>query len=219
MDKNTNKINQNQRIEAAKLTETCTLAGCVDDEDQNRLKCRKCGRLVHYECTQLPLYQLQIFVTSYNDQYLCHNCVRITRSLRSKIGENTFHMMQREIEMKDGVIKKLKNEISAKNRDSFKTDIETFLEGKITDLEMKTREIIKEEIRQTTEIVKESTQKTYAEITMKHEEDLKSVNEQKEEEKKEERDIESRNKKHHHSRDYGRLNGRHEGEDTQTGRK
>ena len=76
--------------------------------------CRKCHRLIHYECIQLPLYQLQIFVNTYGEQYLCRNCVRITKTLRSKIGKNSYHMMQKEIEKKDDIIKKLKNEL-AKN--------------------------------------------------------------------------------------------------------
>ena len=190
MHKNNNKNDQNPSTEAAKTTEVCTLTGCIDDEDQNRLKCRNCQRMVHYECTQLPLYQLQIFVNTYNNQYVCHNCVRITRSLKSKIGENTYHMMQKEIAKKDDVIMKLKNE-SDKNREIIKIDIDNILTKKITDLETKTRKIIKEEIEHTKNFI--SSSKTYAEITKTHKENLKSaVKEQKEEDRKEERDIESR---------------------------
>ena len=190
MHKNNNKNNQNTSTEAAKTTEICTLTGCIDDEDQNRLKCRNCQRMVHYECTQLPLYQLQIFVNTYNNQYVCHNCVRITRSLRCKIGENTYHMMQKEIAKKDDVIMKLKNE-SIKNREIIKSDIDNILTKKITDLETKTRKKIKEEIEHTKNFI--SSSKTYAEIAKTHKENLKSVvKEQKEEDRKEDRDIESR---------------------------
>ena len=193
MDKNNDKIHQKQPFEEANQNQTCTLTSCTDDDDQNRLKCRKCHRLVHYECTQLPLYQLQIFVNTYNEQYLCHNCVRITRTLRSKIGENSYHMMQKEIEKKDGVIKKLKNEL-AKNC-SLKNDIESILTKKMTDLETKTKKMIKEEIHQTKEFMKETSQKTYAEITKKQKVNLKSaVKEQKEEDEKELKDIKSRDK-------------------------
>ena len=110
----------------------------------------------------------------------------------SKIGENSYHMMQKEIEKKDDVIKKLKTEL-AKNC-SLKDDIETILTRKITDLETKNKKMIKEEIHQTMKIMEETSKKTYAEIK-KQKDNLKSVvKEQKEEEKIEEKDIESRNK-------------------------
>lgn len=191
MDKNNDKIHQKQPFEEANQNQTCSLTSCADDDDQNRLKCRKCHRLVHYECTQLPLYQLQIFVNTYNEQYLCHNCVRITKTLRSKVGENSYHMMQKEIEKKDGVIKKLNNEL-AKNC-SLKKDIESIFTKKMADLETKTEKMIKEEIQQTKNYMKETSQKTYAEITKKHSENVKSaIKEQKEEDVNEQKDIISR---------------------------
>jgi len=198
MNKNRDKNTQDPPIEAANTTATCTLVTCIDDEDQNRLKCRSCQRMVHYECTQLPLYQLQIFANTYNNQYVCHNCVRITRSLRSKIGENKYHMMQEQIAKKDDEIKKLKKQLT-KNREVINNDIETMLTQKMSDLEAKTRKMIKEEIQQTKDFMKESSRKTYADITKAHKENLKSVvAEQKEEERREKRDIESR-RKHHNS--------------------
>eukprot|EP00111_Clytia_hemisphaerica_P014864 TCONS_00043783-protein len=130
--------------------------------------------MVHYECTQLPLYQLQIFANTYNNQYVCHNCVRITRSLRSKIGENKYHMMQEQIAKKDDEIKKLKKQLT-KNREVINNDIETMLTQKMSDLEAKTRKMIKEEIQQTKDFMKESSRKTYADITKAHKENLKSV--------------------------------------------
>ncbi len=149
MNKNRDKNTQDPPIEAANTAETCTLVRCIDDEDQNRLKCRNCQRMVHYECTQLPLYQLQIFVNTYNNQYVCHNCVRITRSLTSKIGDNTYHMMQKEIAKKDDEIKKLKNELT-KNREVIKNDIENILTEKMTDLEKSVVSEQKEEERRET---------------------------------------------------------------------
>ncbi len=165
----------------------------LDDDDQNSLKCRNCHRMVHYECTQLPLYQLQIFANTYNDQYLCQNCVRITRSLMSKVGENSYHMMQKEIEKKDDVIKKLKIQL-AKNR-SLKDDIESILTKKMTDFEIKTKQMIKEEIKQTTKYIEKTSEKTYAEITKNNKENFKSaVKEHQQEKMNEEKDIESRNR-------------------------
>jgi len=187
-------MDKDQPFEAASPPQACTPSRCTEDEDLDRLTCKKCKRSVHYECTQLPLYQLQIFVTSYNDHYLCSNCVRITKNLRNKVGKNTQHMMQNELKKKDDVIQKLNNEVNTntKTRDSIKNDLKTFLAGKLQEMEEKTRTMIKEEIKHTTEIMTETSKKTYAEITKKHREDLRFSKEQKRKEEIEKRDIDSR---------------------------
>jgi len=112
----------------------------------------------------------------------------------NKIGENTYHMMQKEIEKKNGVIKKLKIELNSKSKDPYitKKDLENFLVKKITDLVTEAKQIVKDEIRQTKEFMKESSHKTYVEIAKVQKESLESVKEQKEKLEKEERDIESR---------------------------
>ena len=69
-------------------------------------------------------------------------------------------MMQREIEKKDSVIKKLKIELT-KNHDIIKNDLNNILTEKMTDFETKTRDIKKEEIKQTKNFMKESSQKTW----------------------------------------------------------
>ena len=43
---------------------TCTPTNCVQDEDKYKLECVKCKRLVHYRCTLLPKYQIQMFLIS-----------------------------------------------------------------------------------------------------------------------------------------------------------
>ena len=157
-------MKRNLPFEVATPPAACTTTKCTSNEDEDQLQCRQCKRYVHYECSQLPLYQLQIFVTTYNEQYTCPNCVRITRSLMNKVGKNTYHMMQRELEHKDSVIEKLTKELNkvnktSKNHQIMKIELETLLTGKITDLEAKTRKIIREEIKQTKELMKESLEK------------------------------------------------------------
>ena len=191
-------MQESQLFEAASPPMACTTTTCTNREDEDRLQCRKCKRYVHYECTQLPLYQLQIFVNTYNDQYTCPNCVRITRSLTNKVGKNTCHMMQRELENKNAVIEKLTKQLNKQNNKSdynenIKNELENLFTEKIAELEAKTKEIIREEIKQTKDSMQQSSQATYAEITKAHRESLKSVvKEQKEEDMKEQRDIESR---------------------------
>ena len=108
-------MKKNQPFEAVSPPTACTPKKCTSEKVEDKLQCRQCKRYVHYECTQLPLYQLQIFVTAYNDQYTCPNCVRITRSLTNKVGKNTYHMMQRELENKNDIIQKLTNEVKKLN--------------------------------------------------------------------------------------------------------
>ena len=111
-------MKKNQPFEGASPPAACTPKKCTSEEDEDQLQCRKCKRYVHYECTQLPLYQLQIFVTTYNDQYTCPNCVRITRSLKNKVGKNNYHMMQMELEDKNDIIEKLNKELNKRNNHS-----------------------------------------------------------------------------------------------------
>ena len=185
-------MNKNQPFEAAAQPNSCTPSSCIDDEDLDRLECRKCKRSVHYECTQLPLYQLQIFVTSYNDHYTCSNCVRITKNLRNKVGKNTHHMMQRELIKKDDVIQKLTSDTNTKACDSIKNELKAFLAEKLEEMEGKTRNMIKEEIKHTIEIMTETSKRTYAEITNQHKKELSSATEQKRVENIEKENIESR---------------------------
>ena len=46
-------MNQNQSFEEFTPPVACTPAKCTEDEDPDRLECRKCKRKVHYECSQL----------------------------------------------------------------------------------------------------------------------------------------------------------------------
>ena len=131
-------MKKNQPFEAASPPTACTSKKCTSEEDEDQLQCRQCKRFIHYECTQLPLYQLQIFVTTYNDHYTCQNCVRITRPLKNKVGRNTYHMMQRELENKDGIIEKLNKELNKlnnkpKNHEITKNELVTLLTEKMED--------------------------------------------------------------------------------------
>ena len=41
----------------------CTPTNCKHDNDKYKLECTEWKRLVHYGCTSLPPYQLQLFLT------------------------------------------------------------------------------------------------------------------------------------------------------------
>ena len=52
----------------------CNGYSCVDDDDQFKLQCTQCERLFHYQCTKLPLYQLNHFLTKGYRKYMCAEC-------------------------------------------------------------------------------------------------------------------------------------------------
>ena len=59
----------------------CTDVVCAQDQDENSLKCVKCERFVHYRCTNLPAYQIQIIIKKRNYSFQCQNCVEVSKSL------------------------------------------------------------------------------------------------------------------------------------------
>ena len=65
----------------------CTPLACVQDDDKYKLECVECKLLVHYRCTQLPLYQIQLFLTKGYRKYICLNCVKVPTYLLDTLSE------------------------------------------------------------------------------------------------------------------------------------
>ena len=61
----------------------CTPEQCTDDQDKDFLKCVKCARQVHFRCTRLPAYQIQLFANSKTKhyQFQCEKCVTVEQKL------------------------------------------------------------------------------------------------------------------------------------------
>ena len=59
----------------------CTPNACTQDDDQYKLECTDCHRLVHYKCTQLPKFQVHLFLTKGYRKFVCVNCVEIPEYL------------------------------------------------------------------------------------------------------------------------------------------
>ena len=60
----------------------CTNSTCADGDDEQKIKCSKCKRMVHYVCTNLPIYQLQLFFTKNYRGFICSKCVDIPEELK-----------------------------------------------------------------------------------------------------------------------------------------
>lgn len=56
----------------------CNSKECVDDQDKDSLTCAKCKRSIHYRCTMLPAYQIQMFVNLKSHRFRCQNCVDVS---------------------------------------------------------------------------------------------------------------------------------------------
>ena len=65
----------------------CTSSTCITDEDRYKVECGECKRFVHYRCTQLPLYQIQLFLTKGYRIFVCVNCVDIPKYLSDIVPE------------------------------------------------------------------------------------------------------------------------------------
>ena len=68
-------------IPLKKMDSGCSPTECKGDDSKEKLKCESCGRAIHYSCTQLPLYQIGLFLTKNYEKYKCIGCVKLPRRL------------------------------------------------------------------------------------------------------------------------------------------
>ena len=82
----------------------CATTDCTYDNDKYKAECAKCKRLVHYRCTSLPTYQLQLFLRKGYQKFICRKCVEIPSYLHaSSLNQNEAHLKT--------VIEKLEGEL------------------------------------------------------------------------------------------------------------
>ena len=53
----------------------CSFQDCDEEASKFMLQCNKCKKLTHYGCTQLPAYQISLFMPSGYRRYVCVKCV------------------------------------------------------------------------------------------------------------------------------------------------
>ena len=69
----------------------CSPSKCIIKENSTEndlLCCRKCKRQVHYCCSELPDYQIQLCLTFKARSFQCRNCVNISKNLSDRIDLN-----------------------------------------------------------------------------------------------------------------------------------
>ena len=65
----------------------CSLNSCVENNNPT-VKCSKCNRLVHYKCTELPIYELERYTKPKKPcQYKCRGCVDVPKDLHAMLSK------------------------------------------------------------------------------------------------------------------------------------
>ena len=62
-----NSVNQSTTL-------VCRASGCDKEADEFMIECFRCKHAVHFACTRLPAYQLQMFMTKGYKRYICETC-------------------------------------------------------------------------------------------------------------------------------------------------
>ena len=89
----------------------CSKLNCIDDGDENKLKCVKCLKKKHYKCTGLPLYQVSQFLTKGYRGFICSQCVQVPSELEMLFitqEETMMEKLKREVSGCENIILKQK---------------------------------------------------------------------------------------------------------------
>ena len=60
----------------------CSQTNCIDGDEDKKIKCTKCKRLVHF--TNLPIYQLSLFFPKGYRGFISVSCVEIPEEFKEK---------------------------------------------------------------------------------------------------------------------------------------
>lgn len=170
----------------------CSQTTCYGS-NENSLVCMNCDRSVHYKCSQLPPYQIQVFLNTKTKRngrwtFCCSNCVEVHKELPAlcQTVEDNFEELKNDIAERDGVIQALDDNEKKliKTCKSLKTRNEKLKEKsigrctveemnekiheKITDLGVTMKAAIIEEIKATLLTVENhitEAKQSYAEVT------------------------------------------------------
>jgi len=92
----------------AKSKTLCTQP-CMSEANDSMIQCNKCQGWTHYECTQLPVYQLYLLVHT-SRRYTCEACANVTPDFREKwisSQEKTSDLPDQSLE----VVKRIENSV------------------------------------------------------------------------------------------------------------
>ena len=71
----------------------CTPTICKYNNNKYKLEYAECKRFLHYRCTSVPTYQLQLFLTKGYQQFICCKCIEIPSYLHAiSLNQNEAHL-------------------------------------------------------------------------------------------------------------------------------
>ena len=126
--------------------------------------CVRCKRSVHYRCTQLPPYQIQLFLDkqkSTHYKYVCPNCVEVKKEITELVPVTTRTLpslrrevdkLRRELDACNGLLKQ--NELDRKLMDDQKSELENLKNKLSTDPGLHTFEYVEQQIEEKLESFK-----------------------------------------------------------------
>ena len=166
MEKTKNTLNDD--IQSSNML--CSSSRCFISEDSTEndvLQCRKCKRLVHYVCSDLPDYQIQICLNFKTRSFQCRNCVQISENLKDRINSNhetKIGELRKEIVACENIIKAQEMQIkenSPKNVSIGDNNVNEFIEKFDKRMEQ-----LEQKLDNITHI--EKTKVSYAQVAKKH---------------------------------------------------
>ena len=114
----------------------CTELRCVKDTEQMRIECQKCSRTVHYACTRLPAYQLNMFLNKGYRKYVCRTCCSPALDLDKRMQEQAERIKSTENQTNN------RKEIEASERLIRMKDDNEKLSNVVKDLQSRCQEYI-----------------------------------------------------------------------------
>ena len=111
---NLDEISSNDlEINKSLIYASCVM--CSDKDDNDVIECSICHNWIHFQCTKLPAYQIQIFINT-NRKLTCENCAnQPEEELVAKCFDNCFfeilQLKDNRINEKSKESERLQNEI------------------------------------------------------------------------------------------------------------
>ena len=92
--------------------QVCVCNKSIDDEDQHILTCKKCSRRFHFICTQLPAYQLQVYMKYKSIKYVCQICVPASQEIKDLLPVTICSVtkadrLEKELQDRDAQMKRI----------------------------------------------------------------------------------------------------------------
>ena len=150
---NVTKMAENKTIKNTGNSQSinnCSPTKCVINEKSNIksiLVCRKCKRHVHYQCSELPDYQIHLCLSFKLRSFQCRNCVKISPAVLKNLvndGPTKVEKLKRDVRLCENILRsqgdeiiKLKAENSKQNKDSEIKKLKDSIEQRLNGMEKK----------------------------------------------------------------------------------